>query len=299
MNARPSLLERAAEIYDFGSGLRVAPPPLPPRETAPATLREAPIVAPAPALVAAPRPSGRTARIDRDRLEEAGLLRPDAPPTGLAEEFRIIKRQLLSTFASGGEVEGRGRSLLVSSGRSADGKTFCALNLALSLAGERDVEVLLVDGDFNKPEIPALLGLDSGPGLVDAIADTRTEAEALVVRTDIPGLSVLPAGRQAHDVTELLASDRCRAVLRGLREADPRRILLFDSPPALLASPATVLAGLVSQLLIVVRADRTSEADLRETVGLLSACPNISLMLNAAAFASGGASFGSNYGYGA
>jgi protein-tyrosine kinase len=168
----------------------------------------------------------------------------------------------------------------------------------LSLAGEKDVEVLLVDGDFAKPGILPLLGLKPGAGFVDAIADRNVDPETLIVRTDIDGLSVLPAGRQVNNVPELLASERTRDVLARLIQANPRRIILFDSPPALIASPASVLAGHAGQIVMVVRADRTPEADLREAIDLLSACSNVSLLLNAAGFAPSGRRFGSYYGYG-
>ena len=96
--------------------------------------------------------------------------------------------------------------ILVCSAQPNDGKTFCALNLALSMAAEKDLEVLLVDGDFAKPEIVATLGLEPGPGLLDALADPALSVESCVIRTDIPGLSVLPAGRHTHSDTELLAA---------------------------------------------------------------------------------------------
>jgi exopolysaccharide/PEP-CTERM locus tyrosine autokinase len=224
---------------------------------------------------------------------------PDAAVTGLAEEFRIIKRQLL--LGAGGKThlpDEKRRAILICSAQPDEGKTFCAVNLAMSLASEKEVEVLLVDGDFPKPEVLATLGLEGGPGLIDAIADPGLDPESLVIATDIPGLSVLPAGRHVNNVTELLSSDRTREVLAVLAGASRRRLVIFDSPPALVASPATVLATHVGQLVMVVRADRTTEADLREAVGLLSGCEDISLILNGAGFAANGRRFGSYYGYG-
>jgi exopolysaccharide/PEP-CTERM locus tyrosine autokinase len=239
------------------------------------------------------------ATVDRKGLLENGYILPDAPVSALAEEFRIIKRQLLLSVGGQDELSGdRRQTVLVCSAQPDEGKTFCALNLALSLAGERDVEALLVDGDFAKPEILSILGLEPGPGLIDAIADPDCDPNALVVRTDIEGLSVLAAGRQANNASELLASSRTRDVLAALTRDHPRRIVIFDSPPALMASPASVLAGQIGQVLLVVRADQTTEADLRETVGLLSGCPNISLVLNGAGFAASGRRFGAYYGYG-
>ena len=114
----------------------------------------------------------------------------------------------------------------------------------------------------------------------------------------MPGLSVLPAGRKTNNVPELLASDRTREVLAKLVAGDRRRIILFDSPPALMASHATVLAGHVGRALVVVRADQTTEADLRETIGLLSGCGHVGLILNGAGLAVTGRKFGAYDGYG-
>ena len=337
--ARPSLLERAAEIYDFGSGMRVSedmlcpiearvpvtapepqrepvfsePEPVPaeaapaevaPVEAAPQPIRQEPAPVPEPAALrrqAPLRPSfrGRIAHVEREKLEEAGFILPDAPPTALAEEFRIVKRQLLLGAAPReGDEPVKRQTILVCSAQPDDGKTFCALNLALSLAGEEDIEVLLVDGDFSKPEILSMLGIEDGPGLIDAVADPGADPNDYVIRTDVGGLSVLPAGRQANNVTELIASERTRHVLNLLTAAHPRRLVIFDSPPALMASPASVLACHVGQVMLVVRADRTTEADLKEAVGLLSGCDNLSLLLNGTGFAATGRRFGSYYGYG-
>ena len=299
-----SLLERAAEVYDFSSGMLIAPaaqpgpvappPPREPEQRAPA--QPAPVARPQPLPQRLAPERGRVT-VDRDRLREAGFILPDAPVTGLAEELRLVKRQLL-VVASGrtGIAEEKRRSVLVCSAQPDEGKTFCAVNLALSLASERDLEVLLVDGDFPKPEILSLLGVEGGPGLVDALADANADPEDFVIRTDLGGLSLLAAGRQANNVPELLASERTRQVLSRLVEANPRRIILFDSPPTLMASCAPVLAGHVGQALVVVRADKTTETDLKETIGLLSGCGHIGLLLNGAGFAANGRRFGDYYG---
>lgn len=311
-----SLLERAAELYDFADILRTPAPAAP---AAPLALederdeRADPGVADAIAVEAtqppqgtAPereRPNGRPSRgkgkIDRTSLREGGFILPDAAVSSVAEEFRIVKRQLLQA-ASGatGIAEDKRQTILVCSAQPDDGKSYCAINLALSMASERDVEVLLVDGDFNKPEVLSILGLEGGPGLIDAIADPSQDVESYIVQTDVDRLSVLPAGRQANNVTELLASKRTRQVLDALTQGHPKRIVIFDSPPVLMASPATILANKVGQIVMVVRADKTTEADLREAVGLVSGCEHLSLMLNGTGFAATGRRFGSYYGYG-
>ena len=313
-----SLIERAAQVYDFGAAMRApAPAPAPeakrpePKPAVEPVRTEAPRPAPPPTLVeeiaeiaaAAPQPfdfaPAGIAAIDRDALAAKGFVVPGGVPTGLAEEFRLIKRQLLSGIARRVSLpEEKRRTVLICSAQPEDGKSFCAVNLALSLSGEREVEVLLIDGDFSKPDALAQLGIANGPGLVEALSDPAANPEDFVIRTDVAGLSVLPAGRKANNVPELLASDRTREVLAQLVAGNRERIILFDSPPALMASPATVLSAHVGQVLVVVRADRTTEADLRETIGLLSGCDHVGLILNGAGIAVSGRKFGAYDGYG-
>jgi exopolysaccharide/PEP-CTERM locus tyrosine autokinase len=317
-----SLLERAAALYGLEVPTATAgvaraapiveplpqplPQPLPPQalvelspEPAPEPQpRPEPEVRSRPKRQPLPLPSQRLARIDRARLRRHGFVDPDTPVGAIAEEFRIVKRQLLAIAEQPGIPDEKRQIVLVCSANPDEGKTFCALNLALSLAGEQDVEILLVDGDFGKPAILDLLGVEPQAGFVDAIADPSLDPEGLIVRTDVGALSLLGAGRQADNISELLASERTRDVLARLTEANPRRIVLFDSPPALAASSASVLASHAGQTVMVVRADRTAEADLREALDLLATCPHLSLLLNGAGFAASGRRFGSYYGHG-
>jgi protein-tyrosine kinase len=310
-----SLLERAAQLYDLAAPpreqreLRQQPEQAVPVQQPP-KLQEPVPPAPAPQPIRGPvaeeaprpragiaRPAGAVAVIDRAMLTEKGLLVPGAPIGALVEEFRQVKRQLLQTARLVKKVDGdRSRTVLVCSARPNDGKTYCAVNLAIAMAAERDVEVLLVDADFAKPDVMKRLGLKDGPGLLDALADPNMDIEACVVATDIPQLSLLPAGTKSNNDTELVASRRTGEVVAALLAADPKRLLIFDSPPALAATPASVLANHAGQVMLVVRADRTSEGDLREAVALLEGCENIQLVLNAVSFAPGGRRFGGYYG---
>jgi len=247
---------------------------------------------------ALPSPEGivyRTAKVDRAGLIEQGFVMPDAAITALAEEFRIVKRTLLLN-AIGPTALPKGRRLLVCSAQANEGKTFCAVNLALSMANERDIEVLLIDGDFAKPTVLSTLGIDGPVGLMDALGDTSIDIETLIIKTDVGNLSVLPSGKYTNEATELIAADRTRVILERLA-SKPNRIVIFDSPPALAASPASVLAYHVGQVLLVVRADRTGEAELRDAVLLLGGCEEIQLLLNGARFAPNSRRFGSYYGY--
>ncbi len=316
-----SLLERAVAHQAFvqrNAALRPVPLAEPPAATVAAALTpgdsvpeleavEIPVVPlahvePAPVvpeIQAAVHPGVRPrVAIDRKQLADHGMLVPGATVTALAEEFRLVKRQLLSTArqirADGGAgADDRSRMILVCSAKPNDGKTFCAINLALSLAAEKDVEILLVDADFAKPDVLQRLGAADGPGLLDALSGNVANVEDCIIDTDVPQLSVLPAGTRSVADTELLASARAHAILDGLAAANPRRIVIFDSPPILAASPASALASHVGQVMLVVRADRTRESELRDAVGLLDGCDQIQLLLNSVSIQPNGRRFGS------
>lgn len=301
-----SLLERAAEVYDFAEALRGKQAPIEPVAAfaAQKSPLHTPVLPGSIALKSSPDRQrdndGPVQPVDRDALLQAGFALPDSTVTGLSEEFRIIKRQLLLAATSGrhGEKISHGERILVGSAHAGEGKTFCAVNLALSIAAEKDIEVLLVDADFAKPSVLSTLGLAGGPGLMDALADPQVDAQDCVIRTDIPGLSVLPAGRQTNADTEFLASARTESVLDALTTPYPSRVVIFDSPPILAASPAAALARHVGQVVLVIRADETTEDALRDAVGLLAACDNIQLLLNGAKYSPGGRRFGTYYGQG-
>jgi Mrp family chromosome partitioning ATPase len=236
--------------------------------------------------------------VSRDHLREQGLILPEGSVTELLEEFRIVKRQLLlqsaELFRQGGGAAAQ--RVLICSPHPGEGKTYCAVNLALSIAAEKESEVLLVDADFAKPSVLSALGLPGGPGLMDALADPAVDVADFVLGTDIPGLWVLPAGSATTSDSEYLSSSRTANVLDRLTEGAPHRMVIFDSPPALAASPAAELAQYVGQALVVVRADMTGQGALEDAISLLSGCPNIQLLLNAINFSPSGRRFGSYYG---
>lgn len=328
---KPSLVERASEAFG-GTGAFGARPldvaKLPPDPELPPVVIDAPKPAtptptvappvqvtgePLPAVVGeppqpaaeaaspAPRPRavrpGRQGTLDRGRIASEGLINPAGDVSELAEEIRIVKLELLrGVSGSAGRTRvARGNRVLITSPNSGDGKTFCAANLALSLAAEADRDVVLVDADFPHPSIVARLGLKDGPGLMDLLADSKLSVDECLIQTDLPGLKVLPSGKSSPKGTEWLASARTESVLAQLEAGAPDRIILFDSPPVLAASPASVLAAHVGQTIVVVRADVTGEAAVRESVSLLAGCANIQLLLNGVRFAPGGRRFGSYY----
>lgn len=249
------------------------------------------------------RPADRT--IDYGWLRHQGIHVPGDGRSGLEEEFRLIKRPLLdNAFGRHGTpmVDG-GRLMMVTSAVPGEGKTFTTINLALSMALEVDRTVLLVDADVARPSIPKALGIEADRGLMDVLTDPEVSLPDVLLRTDIPDLTVLGAGRPHGRSTELLASQAMSDLLAEIHARYPDRIILFDSPPLLSASEPSVLARQMGQVLLVVEAESTAQTAVTRAAELLEGCDVVLTMLNKATglggLGYGGYSYGGYGGYGA
>lgn len=203
--------------------------------------------------------------IDVEALRAGGLLPEVGQERRLADQYRRIKRPILNRVRElKGKFGHRAQLLMVASALPGDGKTFTSLNLALSIARERDFSVLLVDADVSKRHLSRAFGLQDRPGLLDAIVQQSSYIEAFAMATDVPNFGILPAGRPRDAATELLSSATMSAVAANLCFADSQRVVVFDSPPLLVSSEARAIASLVTQVILVVRAGVTPQAAVRE-----------------------------------
>lgn len=198
--------------------------------------------------------------VDPDQLRANGLLAPDADERRLVEQYRAIKRPLLiNADASQRSVLPLGNLIMVGSALSGEGKTFTCVNLCLSIARERDWSVVLVDADTSKPHLTQLFSAESEAGFTDLLHESKYSFEDVVMPTDIPGLSLLPAGSHKLDASELLASRRMKELCKELSTTDVNRIIVFDSSPLILTTEAAALASQVGQIVMIVRADSTPQ----------------------------------------
>lgn len=219
--------------------------------------------------------------LDRHALRTAGLLPPALEERRLSSQYRKIKRPLIANaMGRGVERLPRGYVIMLASAMPGEGKTFTAVNLALSIANEKDLRVLLVDADVAKPQISRVLGLEGERGLLDVLRDPQLDLESLIRQTDVPTLSFLPAGKNSGDATELLASKRMEEVAELLGKRDGQRIVLFDTPPLIQTTESAVLMQVAGQVLVVVRAESTPQPVLLDALESLQDHPAVSLMLN-------------------
>ncbi len=219
--------------------------------------------------------------IDHQALRAAGLLPPENQDKTLAQQYRRIKRPLIAKALGRGTTPlANGNLIMLASAIPGEGKTFMSLNLALSMTLEEDIRVLLVDADVAKPHISKLLGVEGEPGLLDVLRVAQLDIESLILKTSIPGLSVLPAGKPCENATELLAGARMQELFSRMSERDPYRIVLFDSPPLLLTTESLALAHVLGQIVVVVCAEKTPQKTVLEALTQLGQDKPVSLVLN-------------------
>jgi protein-tyrosine kinase len=202
--------------------------------------------------------SSKRVEIDLDRLMSMGYLTPSNSRSQIANEFRIIKRPLLT-----------------------------------NINGQAAAPVDRVDADVSRPAVLQRLGLPSTPGLLDMLTDPSLKMSDALLRTNIERLSILPAGSASAQATELLASDGMSALLEDLASRYSDRVIVFDAPPLLPSTESRVLATRMGQVVVVVEADRTSHTTVAEAMATLEVCPVVLPLLNKSSRSDAGTYYGS------
>jgi protein-tyrosine kinase len=255
-------------------------------------------VAPAPDVVleVAPQPSvgmrSREVTIDIDQLASQGYLTPMLSDRVLAEQIRIIKQALLKNVEDAAARGLRRNLILVTSATAGEGKTFFSMNLAMSLAMEVDHHALLVDADVLRPSVLERYGIESSAGLLDLASDSLLDVSDVLLRTNVPKLTLLPAGTETRKSSELLSSSYIDRLLTELSERYADRLVIFDAPPILVSSGTRHLASRVGQVVMVVQADHADSRAVAQAFAAVDACPLVSTVMNRSSLPDPGA-----YGY--
>lgn len=247
-----------------------------------------------------PAAQSRMVEIDLDALIASGIVSPLGSRSKISEEYRVIKRPLIANAMGRGAAPIiNGNLIMVTSALSGEGKSFTALNLAMSIASELDSTVMLVDADVARPSIMNMLGLPPAPGLLDVLLDDSLDLSKVLLKTNVDKLTLLPSGTPHAHATELLASDGMVALLDDMARRYSDRIILFDSPPLLLTTESPVLASVMGQVVVVVHAEVTLRSDVKNALALIEKCPVKMMMLNLARTSIlDGYGYGYGYGYG-
>ena len=249
----------------------------------PVVIQPAPAPGSAAAQVSAARANPRRVELDLAKMRDMGLVTAAGGRTSLLEEFRIIKRPLLKrAFAERAPGDMPPNLIMVTSSLPGEGKTYCAINLAMSIAMELDHTVLLVDADVARPSVLRTLGLPAERGLMDMLVDDSLDMSNVLLRTNVDTLTILPAGTSTPRATELLASSTMTNLVIEIANRYPDRVVIFDSPPLLLTSESRVLASHMGQIVMVVEAQTTTQHAVNEALHRLEGIKNVNLIYNKA-----------------
>jgi len=234
-----------------------------------------------------PRPQPvrpRPVAVSSTKLAAHGIVLPETVYSRTVEEFRVVKRSVLNTVAreSGSAQAEQSRIVLVTSANPGEGKTFTAINLALSLACEKDTNPLLMDCDAYQQSLLEFLGISADRGWVDIVSGDGALPGDVILPTSVSNLEILPAGKLRPHIPELMSSRSARRLFSELLLQNPNRIIIIDAPACLVSTEPSILAALAGQTVFVVAAYETSNDAVVSSLRQFETCPSVSLILNRA-----------------
>jgi receptor protein-tyrosine kinase/non-specific protein-tyrosine kinase len=173
------------------------------------------------------------------------------PNSVAAEQFRKLKTSIIETEGSNDK-----RCILITSSVSGEGKTLTASNLAISIAQEIQQYVLLIDADLRRPGLYKYFGVPSSPGLSEYLNE-NIDLSQLLVKTPVPKLSILPAGKPTNKAAELFASQKMRNLVREIKSRYDDRYIIIDSTPVMSTTESDILSQQADKIVFVVKAGKT------------------------------------------
>lgn len=181
----------------------------------------------------------------------------------IAEQYRILRTNLLSNRLRGGP-----KVVVVTSAVNGEGKSVTAVNLALSLAQQDGLKVVLVDLDLRKSTVHRWLGLEEPPQGTSTVLSRDGVLNGALLQLQSPRLAVLPSGPTPEQPAELLGSTAMKRMVAALRnEFD---VVIIDTPPVMMVADAGIIASQADGVLFVVRAGRTQRKTVRQTLAILT-----------------------------
>ena len=196
------------------------------------------------------------------------------PQSFEAEQFKILRTNML--FPESGKMP---RSVMITSAVPGEGKSFVAANLAVSVAQHVNWNVLLIDCDLRRPSVHRQFGFRNVAGLSDYLAN-GTDLQALLLKTGIEKLTILPAGKPPDNPSELLSSERMSALLEEVASRYKDRLVILDSPPPKMTAESGALAKYVDGILIVVKYRSTPKDSATDLINKLGRKKIIGAVIN-------------------
>lgn len=180
------------------------------------------------------------------RSPQQALITHRDPMAAASEAFRVLRTNL--QFMG---LDKPLKSVLVTSATPGEGKSTVSANLSVAFA-QNGANVCLIDADLRRPTLHKIFGMDSYPGLTTALLGGGGGSDNAIMKTDVPGLKLIPSGPIPPNPAELLGSGKMEKFLRELEERFD--MVIVDTPPVLAVTDAAVLAPKLGGVLMVTRA---------------------------------------------
>ncbi|MFT6073010.1 MAG: capsular exopolysaccharide synthesis family protein [Alphaproteobacteria bacterium] len=248
-------------------------------------------------------------KLDFSDLKKKGFINPTTRRALISEEIRLIKRRLFKKMAlfedysEGNEasetIDNEKKNidhvLQITSSKPNEGKSFTALNLALSIAMDERYNVLLIDADIRRSSLTTTLNLTNEIGLTDILRDTNIDLSSALKREKNYPLTFLPSGSGVASATDLFGGHKMKRLVHDVAHRYRDRIIIFDSPPLLAGTESVVLSHHVGQVLYVIDSSSTPYATIETGLDLLDNYDKVSLILNKTPKFTSNDQFGSYY----
>lgn len=190
--------------------------------------------------------------------------------------FDTLRTQVLQKMQ-----ENNWRTLAIVSATPASGKTFVAINLAISIASQPQKTVMLVDFDLRKPRVAKYLGIEGGLSLNDFL-DNKAELSDVLVNPGLPRLVILPTMKPVDKPAETLSSARVNGLMDDLSDRYDSRVVIYDLPPILNADDTLIMLRKVDCVLFVVGNGLVKESEIEEAMHHIPKDKLLGVVLNKA-----------------
>lgn len=197
------------------------------------------------------------------------------PYSAVSEQYRKLK----STVVRMTSDESFRNLIMVTSAVAGEGKSMTSVNLAISLAQELDLTVLLIDADLRRPSVHRYLEFEPALGLSDCLLDGVDPSDA-IIRTNIGKLSILPAGKEVANPLELFSSRKMQDLLGELKHRYSDRYIIIDTPPLLPFAETRLLGHLVDGIVLVIQEGLAPRESIQEAIETLKGCSILGVLLN-------------------
>lgn len=209
-----------------------------------------------------------------EKMRKNDLVTIHKPNKIISEQFKV-SRSLVSNVLR----ENKLKTILVTSSLPLEGKSYVSANLAVSIARGLDEHVLLVDTDIDNPSLQSIFQIQSEMGLTDFLVNEKFELSDIIKKTQVPKLSLLPAGVRYERSSELLASELMSLLIQELKYRYDDRYVIFDSSPIII-SKSLAITDKVDAVIIIVRAGKTDRKLVYKTVDMIGREKVLGIIMN-------------------